>query len=80
MFFVSGLRLSVVGILLGLPSTVVVLHFLLSRIASRYLASLWVLGGGAVDALTVIAVAAIATWIPARRAAGVDPLVAIRAE
>ncbi|MBP9107265.1 MAG: hypothetical protein KBF56_10950, partial [Gemmatimonadaceae bacterium] len=44
-------------------------------------------GGNAIDPLTFVvvpvvlaAVAAVAIWIPARRAAGVDPVLAIRSE
>jgi ABC-type lipoprotein release transport system permease subunit len=40
----------------------------------------WFWGGAAAIAVVVIAVAALASWIPARRAAGVDPLAAIRVE
>jgi ABC-type lipoprotein release transport system permease subunit len=35
---------------------------------------------GLATAAVVVAVAALASWIPARKAAGVDPLVAIRTE
>jgi ABC-type lipoprotein release transport system permease subunit len=35
---------------------------------------------GAAIALAVAAVASLATWIPARRAVGVDPLAAIQVE
>jgi ABC-type lipoprotein release transport system permease subunit len=37
-------------------------------------------GGGIVVALLVIVVASLATWIPARRAAGVDPVVVLRVD
>jgi predicted permease len=80
MFFTSGLRLSVVGLLLGLPLSVGVLYFLVSRIAARYLDTEWLVGGGIVVALLVIVVASLATWIPARRAAGVDPVVVLRVD
>jgi len=80
MFFASGLRLSVLGIALGLPLSVVAVHLLMSNIAVRYLDTRWLVGGGIVVAALVVTVASLATWIPARRAAGVDPLIAIRVE
>ena len=80
MFFASGLRLSVLGIAFGLPLSVAAVHLLMSNIAARYLDTRWLVGGGVVIATLVVAVASLATWIPARRAAGVDPLIAIRVE
>jgi putative ABC transport system permease protein len=79
-FFASGLRLSVLGIAFGLPLSVAAVHLLMSNIAARYLDTRWLVGGGIVIAALVVAVASLATWIPARRAAGVDPLIAIRVE
>jgi predicted permease len=80
MFFASGLRLSVLGIAFGLPLSVAAVYLLMSNIASRFLDTRWLVGGGVVIAALVVAVASLATWIPARRAAGVDPLIAIRVE
>ena len=80
MFFASGLRLSVLGIALGLPLSVAAVQLLMSNIAARYLDTRWLVGGGVVVAALVVVVASLATWIPARRAAGVDPLIAIRVE
>ena len=80
MFFASGLRLSVLGIGMGLPLSIAAVHLLMSNIAVRYLDARWLVGGGIVVAALVVAVASLATWIPARRAAGVDPMIAIRVE
>jgi ABC-type antimicrobial peptide transport system permease subunit len=80
MFFGVGLRLSVLGIALGLPLSVAAVHLLMSNIAARYLDTRWLAGGGLVVATLVVAVASLATWLPARRAASVDPLIAIRAD
>jgi len=80
MFFASGLRLSVLGIVLGLPLSVAAMNLIVSRVAVRYLDTSWLVVGGVVIAGLVIVVASVATWIPARRAAGVDPLTAIRVE
>jgi putative ABC transport system permease protein len=78
MFFVSGLRLSVVGIVLGLPLSVIALHELSSSVGGELPVNMPVVG--VAIAVIVVAVASLATWIPARRAARVDPLVAIRVE
>jgi predicted permease len=80
MFFASGLRLSLLGIVLGLPLSVVAMQLIVSRVAVRYLDTAWLVSGGVVIALLVVVVASLATWIPARRAASVDPLIAIRVE
>lgn len=77
MFFASGLRLSVIGLALGLP---------LSMLAARYVAAAlrWPLAtspllGVAIGAI-VLVVASAAVWIPSRRASAIDPLVALRSE
>jgi putative ABC transport system permease protein len=76
-FFIEDLRLVVIGIVLGLAGTLAL---------TRPLASL-LLGVGTADPFTfasvtiiLVAVALLACWIPARRAAKVDPMVALRNE
>ena len=78
LFFMSGVRLSMLGVVLGLPLSV----FALNLIASKFTTTLPVNmpAVGVSIALAVVAVAALASWIPARKAAVVDPLVAIRTE
>ncbi|MFN0181548.1 MAG: ABC transporter permease [Gemmatimonadales bacterium] len=77
MFFGQGFRLSVVGLLLGLPLSLVAI-----RVASATLR--WPLVSppllAAVIAGLVLVVGAAAAWIPARRASAVQSTVALRAD
>jgi putative ABC transport system permease protein len=73
----QGIRMTLIGIVPGLAGA-----FTLTRVFARML-----LGVGATDAVTfvgvpllLIAVAFLACYLPARRAARVDPLVALRHE
>jgi putative ABC transport system permease protein len=75
LFVGEGLRLSVIGVVIGLVASVAV-----SRLLAAFL-----FGLSATDSLTFVAgalllcgVAALASFIPARRAARIDPMVALR--
>jgi ABC-type antimicrobial peptide transport system permease subunit len=77
MFLRHGLRLTAAGIALGL-----VVALALTRVMSAFL-----FGVGPTDPMTYVAVSAtlaavalLATYLPARRASRVDPLVALRAD
>jgi predicted permease len=77
MFVRRGLALAVTGIAIGLAGALAL---------SRYLATV-LYGVGPADAATLagvaailVAAAAVASWLPARRAARVDPAVTLRAE
>jgi hypothetical protein len=80
LFFFRGIRLSLIGLVIGLPLSIAVLQLLarsdgdISDIVGKapMLTALIAIG--------VISVGGLATWIPARHAAGVDPLNALRAE
>jgi predicted permease len=77
MFFYTGLRLSLIGLLIGLPLSAAALSILDVEFDIPWTTVPAVaLAIGAV----VVAVASLATWLPARRAAGVDPLIALRTE
>jgi ABC-type antimicrobial peptide transport system permease subunit len=63
---------------LGIPLSVAALYVLAAQIGNQLPLNMPIVGAGI--AVSVVAVAALASWIPARLAAGVDPVVAIRTE
>lgn len=76
-FLADGLRLSAFGMVIGLPLSLLGLHFVMAipdipRVALPSVT--------AIAASGVLLVAAAAVWIPARRAASVDPAITLRAE
>jgi hypothetical protein len=78
MFFLRGLRLSIVGLVTGLSLCFAVLR-MMAAVQGEEPEPGTALIAIAVTSV-VIGVAAIATWIPARRAAGIDPLNALSAD
>jgi putative ABC transport system permease protein len=79
MFLVSGLRVSVVALAIGLPLSVIALKIGLAQgLVVAPQVNPYAIGGAI--ALALLGVAAAATWIPARRAATVDPARTLRVE
>ena len=76
-FVFEGVRFALIGVAIGLALAAAV-----TRVANRFLygveATDFLTFAGGAAALTVVA--ALASWIPARRASRVDPMVALRAE
>ena len=77
-FVMRGLRLSLVGMGIGLTLSVIVVRLITSLHGDEPSSSL--AGLAVVVATIAIAVALLASWIPARRAAAIDPLLALRVE
>ena len=73
----QGLMLAGIGVACGLLLAVAVGAALRSTLYGISPADPWALAGAG---LAVLTVAALASWLPARRAAKVDPMVALRAE
>ena len=73
----DGLRITAVGIVLGLAGSIAVARWLTTLLFGVAPTDPWTLAG---TALLLMAVAAVACFVPARRATRVDPMVALRAE
>lgn len=73
----DGLRLAFIGLALGLAAAVSGGHVLAGLLYGVTSTDLATYGG---VALVLLIVAALAAWLPARRAAAVDPMIAIRGE
>ena len=77
MFVGRGVRLAAIGIVVGLVAAVLLTRLMQSVLYGVAPTDPWTF---AVVGLVLLGVAALASWIPARRAARVDPMVALRAE
>jgi predicted permease len=77
MFFARGLRTTITGLVLGLPLSLLAL-WLFTRAIGVLPVNTWSVGVAV--SFVVLAVGAVANWIPARRAAHVDPILALRVE
>jgi putative ABC transport system permease protein len=76
LFVRRGLRLSAIGLAIGLTLSLIVVR--LQALSRGDEPPGGLIGLAAVVALVVVTVAFIASWIPARRAARIDPLEALR--
>jgi predicted permease len=78
LFLIRGLRLSVAGMVVGLTLSLIVVRLMTALKGEDPPSGL--VGLAAAIAAIAITVTVLATWIPSRRAAAIDPLLALRAE
>jgi predicted permease len=77
LFFRNGLRVILLGLALGLPLSLAGLAFVTWKSGMPWL---HVQRSAVVVTLAVVGVGALASWLPARRAASVNPTLALRSE
>ena len=77
MIVMTSLRYSIIGIVGGIASAL-----LAARVLKSFLFGLspWDPVAFAAAVIVLVLVATIAAWIPARHAAGIDPLIALRGD
>jgi ABC-type antimicrobial peptide transport system permease subunit len=76
LFFREGMRLALFGFVIGIPLSLLAMKLALGRESDKILT----VGSVVTVVIGLLAVAAMASWLPARRAAGVDPMNAARSE
>jgi predicted permease len=76
-FMGEGVRLGVIGLAIGLPLSIGALRFLMGEVGASD-APVPIVEIAVAAAVIVVVVAMAATWMPARKAAGVDPATVLR--